>query len=189
MHRYVSAGHDAVIVRPTRVYGPGPWNDANGTTRLIALYLNGKLRIRLRDGDVRSNYVHVDDVARGIELAARHGRCGAAYNLGGENASLRGFLDAVAEVSAVRRVMVPIAPGVVLPAAVLAKAWCRLGGRTSLTPEWLNYFLEDRPVDCGMAREDLGYAPAPLRDGLRRTVAWLQRQEKGPWHVPVLRHV
>ncbi|MBE0567367.1 MAG: NAD-dependent epimerase/dehydratase family protein [Krumholzibacteria bacterium] len=188
VHRYVAAGHDAVIVRPTRVYGPGPWNDANGTTRLIAMYLNGNLRIRLRDGDVRSNYVHVDDVARGIELAALHGRCGAAYNLGGENASLRGFFAAVAEVSAVRRVMVPIAPGAVLPVAVLAKAWCRLGGRTSLTPEWLDYFLEDRPVDSDMAREDLGYDPLPLRDGLRRTIAWLQDQEKGPWHVPVLQH-
>jgi farnesol dehydrogenase len=183
--RYMAAGNDAVIVRPTRVYGPGPWNDANGTTRLAAMYLKGQMRIRLRDGDVEANYVHVDDVARGIELAADRGRCGAAYMLGGENATLQHYFALIAEITGVRRVVVPVPPQVVLPVACLGAMWCRLGGHASVTPSWLNNFLEHRPVDIGPARADLGYDPLPLREGLRRTLAWLKTVEKGPWHVPV----
>jgi len=34
---------DTVIVHPTRVYGPGPLNDANGVTRVVAMYLAGRV--------------------------------------------------------------------------------------------------------------------------------------------------
>ena len=183
VRRHVAAGHDAVIVRPTRVYGPGPWNDANGTTRLVVLYLNGKLRVRLADREVEANYVHVDDVAAGIELAARRGRCGAAYMLGGENASLRRYLACASDVTGVHRIVIPVPPQLLLPVAHLATAWGRLGGNVSLTPEWLNNFLEHRPVDISVSRADLGYEPRSLHDGLRQTLAWVHRQKKGPWHV------
>jgi len=183
VRRYVTEGYDAVIVRPTRIYGPGPWNDANGATRLAVLYLKGKLRARLADREVEANYVHVDDVAAGIELAARRGRCGAAYMLGGENASVRRYLACVSEVSGVHRFVIPVPPQLLLPVAYLAKGWGRLGGNVSLTPEWLNNFLEHRPVEIGTARADLGYKPRSLHEGLGQTLAWVHRQEKGPWHV------
>jgi len=185
VRRYVAAGHDAVIVRPTRVYGPGPWNDANGTTQVIAMYLKGRMRVRLLDGDAEANYVHVDDVARGIELAAERGRCGAAYMLGGENATLKGFFAAIGDIAGIRRLVLPVPPQAVLPVALLGALWCRLGGQASLTPAWINTFLEHRPADISAARADLGYDPMPLHEGLRRTLAWLRTEEKGPWHVPV----
>lgn len=185
VQNYVADGHDAVIVRPSRVYGPGPWNDANGTTQLAAMYLKGNLRMRPADREVEANYVHVDDVALGIELAARRGRCGAAYILGGENASLRRFLECVSDISGVHHHMMPVPPPLLLAAAYLAKGWGCLGGKVSLTPEWLFNFLEHRPVDIGATCADLGYKPRSLHEGLEQTLAWLRRQEKGPWHVPV----
>jgi farnesol dehydrogenase len=184
---YAAAGLHAVIVRPSRVYGPGPWNDANGTTQLMAMYLRGTLRCRLADGDVHANYVHVDDVAAGIELAARHGRRGAAYNLGGENASLRGYLDAITEASGVRRRTVALPPQLALAAAYLCALWGRLGGEPSLTPDWLNNFLEHRPIDIASSRRDLGYRPRSLREGVRQTLVWLTGGEGGESHVGTLR--
>jgi len=68
---YAAAGRHAVIVHPTRVYGSGPCNDANAVTRVIALYLRGRFRVRLDDGDVLASYVHAADVADGIRRAAR----------------------------------------------------------------------------------------------------------------------
>jgi nucleoside-diphosphate-sugar epimerase len=188
VRRYVANGHDAVIVRPTRVYGPGPWNDANGATRLIVMYVQGRLRVRPADRGVHANWVHVDDVAAGIELAARRGRCGGEYELGGENASLREYLAQVAEVTGVTRTVVPVPPAALLPAAWLGKAWARAGGRASLTPEWLANFLEHRPVDSAAARRDLGFAPRALQAGLAETVDWIARQQKGPWHVEIRSH-
>lgn len=180
VERYAAEGHRAVIVHPTRVYGPGPLHDANGATKAIALYLRGRLRLRLADGDALASYVHVDDVAAGIIRAARYGRSGAHYVLGGENISLRGLLEQVASLTGVRRRVVPL-PGVAAVAlAGAAQLWGRVSGDAPLTPGWVRSLMEDRRADVTAARQDIGYDPRPLRVGLTETIDWLVRSG----HVP-----
>src|SRR5207244_4268687 len=113
---YAVSGRHAVIVHPARVYGPGPCNDANALTRVIDLYLRGRFRVRLQDGDVLGSYVHAADVADGIRRAAHAGRPGAHYVLGGENFSFRAFLDLVGELSGTRQRVVAL-PRRAAPAA------------------------------------------------------------------------
>lgn len=175
---YAAAGRHAVIVHPTRVYGPGSLTDANAVTRVIALYLSGRFRVRLADGDVLGNYVHAGDVARGIRLAAERGRPGAHYLLGGENASFRALLDLVAELGGVRRRTLALAPTVAFALARAAELWGALGGTAPITREWVRVFLEDRRGDIAPARGDLGYAPRPLREGVAETIAWLREQRR-----------
>ena len=115
----------------------------------------------------------VDDVVEGIILAAGRGLVGKAYNLGGEDATLEQYLGVVASLTGVQRRVFAISPGLMVPVVHLCQLWGRLGGATSLTPAWLNHFLEDRPVDISSAVGDLGYAPRGLREGLRQTLAWL----------------
>lgn len=173
VRRYVEGGGHAVIVRPTRVFGPGPLNDANGVTRMLSLYLRGRFRMLMKDGDVLANYVYVDDVADGLLRAARRGRPGEAYLLGGENISLRGFLEMVSRLSGVRRRTVRVPARVGLAVGRASEWWGRLGGNPSLTPEWIRIFLEDRRADIGPARSELGYAPRSLAEGLRATLDWI----------------
>jgi dihydroflavonol-4-reductase len=173
VRKYVTDGHDAVILRPGRIYGPGPWNDANGTTKMMAMYLEGRFRVRLADNGVQANYVHVDDVAAGIAQAARHGRNGEAYALGGQNASVDEFLGIIADLTGVRRRVLEIPPQLVLPAAHLGTWWGRCGGSVCLTPSWVNNFLEHRPLDVTTSRKDLGYEPRTLRTGIFQTLNWL----------------
>ncbi len=173
VRKYVADGHDAVIVRPSRIYGPGPWNDANGTTKLMALYLAGRFRFRLADGDAQANYVHVDDVAAGIALAARNGRRGEAYALGGENASVTDFFDTISDISGIHRRVLRTPPQMVLPFAHLCTLWGWCGGTVSITPAWVNNFLEHRPLDISASRIDLGYEPRSLRTGILQTLNWL----------------
>lgn len=166
-------GH-AVIVHPTRVYGPGPLNDANGVTKMIDLYLRGLFRFRIADGGVRANYVHAADVARGIRLAAERGHSGAHYVLGGsENLSLAGFLRRVGELAGGRRRMVPVPRFVARGVGLAGELQGRLCGATSLTRGWVEVFLRDLPFDVEPARSDLGYAPRSLDRGLRETLTWL----------------
>lgn len=176
---YAAAGHHAVIVHPTRVYGPGPLHDANGVTKAVALYLRGRLRVRLADGDVLGNYVHADDVAAGILLAAGRGRNGAHYVLGGEDASFRDLLDLASRLSGIRRVVVPLAPGAALTVARAAEAWGRVSGHCPITQSWIRVFLEDRRADITPARDDLTYRPRGLAEGLRETLSWLGRNGRG----------
>ncbi|MBI3982769.1 MAG: NAD-dependent epimerase/dehydratase family protein [Gemmatimonadetes bacterium] len=177
---YAAAGRHAVIVHPTRVYGPGPLHDANGVTRAIALYLSGRLRVRLADGDVLANYVHAEDVAAGIVLAARRGHSGTHYVLGGEDASFRQLLEFASDVARLHRRVVALPVGVALAFAGAAEWWGHLGGRAFITRGWVRGFLEDRRADSMPARQDLGYAPRGLNDGLSQTVAWLRAAGKVP---------
>ena len=182
---YAAAGRHAVIVHPARVYGPGPCNDANALTRVIALYLRGRFRVRLDDGDVLGSYVHAADVAAGIRAAARavRARGGAHYVLGGDNLSFRAFLDLVAEVSGVRHRVVALPRAAALAAGHVALLWGRLGGAAPITPGWVRVFLEDRPADIEPARRDLGYDPRPASAGVAETVAWLREGGSRPWQL------
>ncbi len=175
---YAAGGRHAVIVHPTRVFGPGPLNDANGVTKAIALYVAGRLRVRLADHDVQANYVHADDVAEGMLRAAERGHNGAHYVLGGENASFREFLEIVSEIANVRRFTVPLPRGVAMSVARIAETWGRMGGTAPITRGWIRIFLEDRRVDSDPARQDLGYRPRSLRDGLAGTIQWLEGRPK-----------
>ena len=174
--RWAASGRDAVVVHPTRVYGPGPMNDANGVTRLIALYLSWPIACRLEDGDVLANYVHAADVAAGILLAAAQGRSGARYILGGENSSLRGLLNLAGDISGIRRPLVGIPRGAAMAAAHAAVLWGRVGGSTPITPAWLRTYFTDQRVSSEAASRELSYRPRSLRQGLEETIAWLRPQ-------------
>lgn len=174
---YAAAGGHAVIVHPTRVYGPGPLTDANAVTRAILLYRTGRLRLRLADADALASYVHVEDVAEGIWLAAERGASGAHYVLGGENASFRELLDLVDDVTGTHRRTLELPPSWAVAIARAAEWWGRRGGEVPITPGWVRVLLEDRRVDVEPARRALGYAPRALRAGLRQTIAWLDARE------------
>jgi nucleoside-diphosphate-sugar epimerase len=174
---YAASGRHAVIVHPTRVFGPGPLTDANGVTRAALLFLQGRLRVRLADNGVQSNYVYVADVAAGIRLAAARGLTGSRYILGGDNASFVEFLGLVAELGGVRHRTVPLSPAVALGVARVAEGWGHLGGTAPFTARWVRTFLEDRRADIGPARRDLGYRSRSLRDGLDTTIRWLREQK------------
>lgn len=172
---YAASGGHAVIVHPTRVYGPGPLTDANAVTRVVALYLGGRFRVRIADGDVLANYVHAADVATGIRLAAQQGRSGVHYNLGGaENLSFRQFLELVGELSGRRRRTLELPAALANFAAHLSRLWGELGGKASITPGWVRVFLEDRRVDIDSSQRELGYQPRSLRAGLSETIDWLR---------------
>lgn len=171
---YAAQGRHAVIVHPTRVYGPGPLNDANGVTRMIALYLKGPLVFRLDDGDVLANYVHADDVAAGILQSAELGGTGSHYVLGGENSSFRRLLGLVGELAGLRRPVIPLPRPAALAVAHAAQLWGRLGGAVPITPDWVRSYFEDQRIDIAPTRRELGYAPRSLAQGLKETIEWLR---------------
>lgn len=174
--RLVESCGNATILHPTRVYGPGPLNDANGTTKVIAAYLAGSFRFRLHDHDVLANYVHVDDVAEGIVLAAAAATPAGHYALGGENVSLRELLERVARLSGVRHGVLRIRPGLALAGAAVAEAWGRFGGNVPIARDWVRLFLEDQRLPEYPTPP--GYRPRPLDAGLAETIAWLRAERR-----------
>lgn len=185
---YLAAGGDAVIVRPTRVYGPGPLNPANSVTRVMDLYRRGLLRVRIaaagsrhaereagsEQREARANYVYVHDVVAGLLLAAERGARGAAYLVGGENLTVGELLALVSEATGTRHVTFLLPRSMVRLVAGLAELGGLVGLAPPITRDWVDVLTEDRPMSWAKAEAELGYKPRSARDGVAATVAWLE---------------
>lgn len=173
VRRFVAAGGDAVIVRPTRVFGPGPLTQSNSVTRLVDLYRRGLFRLRIADGGARANYVFVDDVVHGAAAAWRDGTTGATYTLGGDDATLSEFLREVARLTGRPRRVYPLPRAIARRIAAAAELLARSGRPPFITRDWVELLTVDWPVSSERARRELGYAPRSLADGLEATLHWL----------------
>jgi farnesol dehydrogenase len=175
---FVDRGGDAVIVRPTRVFGPGLSTAGNTVTRLIDLYRRGRFRFRIADRGARANYVLVDDVVDGMLRAADRGSAGETYALGGSNLSLPEFLQLIEQAGArPRRVFAvpqPIASVVALGYEM--SAW--LGAEPDITRDWARLLAVDWPVSSEMAESELGFSATPLDEAIRITLGWLEAGSK-----------
>ncbi|MEE9181272.1 MAG: NAD-dependent epimerase/dehydratase family protein [candidate division NC10 bacterium] len=92
-------GLPSVIARPFCVYGPGenPELALVEVARYLRWHLNGATIQIVGDADRKTrDFVHVDDVVRGLLILAESGKAGEAYNIGsGEETSMRQLADLV----------------------------------------------------------------------------------------------
>lgn len=175
---YVAQGCPAVMVNPTRVFGPGILSEANSVTQMIRQYLAGTWRLILGDGNARGNYGFVADVARGHLLALTEGKVGERYLLGGSNLSFNQFFAILAEVSGRQRRMFHVPDRVALGIAGAAKFFAlRFGLHPLITPEWVETFLQDWEINNDKAVRDLGYSITPFPLALKKTINWLNQSE------------
>ncbi len=176
--QWVKRGLPLTIVNPTRVYGPGQLSEGNAMAALIRDYRRGTAPFLLNYGVNVGNYGYVDDVARGHMLALENGKIGERYILGGDNASLLELYRLIDKVDGKRHFKLPLYKFFPLLFANGQKAWALLtGAYPRITPGWVRTFLVDWKYSCEKAKNELGYAPIPLEEGLRRTCEWLDRMK------------
>lgn len=172
-------GLPVVIVKPTRVFGPGRMTEGNSATRVIDDYRRGKMPFLLNFGKNIGNWAFVNDVAEGHIAAMEFGRIGQCYLLGGENASLRELFDLIDQLTGRRQFRIPLK--CVLP---IVFAWTMqvrarwFGTHPPITPGWVRTFCLDWPYRCDKAVGELGYRITPLRDALAKTLRWLEMIER-----------
>lgn len=141
---------DAVITRASNNYGPYQFPE-----KLIPLTIgnaaaNQPIPMYGRGENVR-NWIHVEDHCRGVIAALTRGRCGAVYNLGGD--------EELDNRSLIERIL-----GLMGRPVTLIRSVADRPGHD------FRYSL-----DSACARRELGWAPQiPLSRGLRETVAWYQ---------------
>lgn len=172
-------GLQAVIVCPTRVFGPGPLVEGNAVTRMVQRYIEGRWRALPGDGRRSGNYVFVEDVVGGHLAAMAKGRPGESYILGGDNATYRDFFAELAAVSGRGQRLHPVPIG-----ALMAYAWTEqkradwFGRKPLITPSWVRRYNHDWANSSAKAAAELEYRPRPLKDGLALTVDWLRSMER-----------
>ncbi|MBE3133327.1 MAG: NAD(P)-dependent oxidoreductase [Acidobacteria bacterium] len=164
-------GLEWTILRPSAVYG-------GGDRAFLPLFRLARLGVLPLVQDPRAAYtlVHIDDVARAIELAATTGGAlGAVYFIGAPAPVSAGeFLAALAH--AVGRPCRPlrIPSGVVWAAGMVGECLSRLGRPQNLDiSRWREMRAGGFVCSVEKAKRELGFeAEIVLADGLDRTVRW-----------------
>ncbi|MDE1171067.1 MAG: NAD-dependent epimerase/dehydratase family protein [Verrucomicrobium sp.] len=150
------------------------------TGRIIRDFLDGNFPFSCRAG---LNFVSVDDLSAGLQLAARHGRSGERYLFGHENMWLRDFLHILQEETGLKAPRFTLPGGVIWAAGAGGEAVDFLqgflpGGDRRDIRICLETAYHSRRVQffsCEKAARELGWEPVrPLRETVREAIAWFQ---------------
>jgi dihydroflavonol-4-reductase len=167
--KMAAQGFPAVVVNPTAPVGE---RDAKPTPtgRMILDFLCGRMPAYIETG---LNVVDVEDVARGHFLAFENGVAGERYILGGENLTMREILQILSEESGIPAPRWKLPYGVAMGYAALSTAGAFFTGKTPRAPmDAVKMARKKMFVSSAKAERDLGYCPAPARQGLAKAVNW-----------------
>lgn len=168
----VERGLPVVILNPVNVLGP--YDRANWTRQLILPVSRGTLRA-VPPGS--GSWAYVIDVVAAHLAAARDGRSGENYLLGGVEASFRRVVDEIAAILG-RPPSRRATPAAVLRLALwAATARSALDHRQpALTLPQYRRAVGDLRCDDTKARRELGYRHTDLHTMLADTIDWLRRE-------------
>lgn len=162
-----------VTVRPTNIWGP--WHPRY--PKEFWHVLQRGLYVHPRRPDTQRTYGYVGNVAdqmwAALTLSADQ-VCGRVFYLGDPPMRLREWVDEFAEALTGRRART--VPAAVLRAlAAVGDVAAKLGVRAPLTTSRFRSMTEDYITPTTESVRALGTRGVSLREGVRETVAWLQR--------------
>jgi nucleoside-diphosphate-sugar epimerase len=165
-------GLDVVFVNPGAVYGPSPVHV--GLNSFFIRLLNRQLPALPPGG---MSVAYVDSVTDIHLAAAERGGSGERYLVADLHVSNAGLARAIVEAAGGGR-LPPTAPAPLMRAlAAVSAPLARAFDFTPLVaPGQLSFLLWDARVDATKARQQLGFTPTPLAEGVARTVAALRAQ-------------
>ncbi len=167
---FIEKGAPIVVVMPGAVYGP---HDHSLIGFLMRLFYQEALPV-LPGANMMLSYVYVEDVAYGIIQAVDRGKIGESYLLTGPSLTLKEAAILWAEVTGKRPPLIGIPGEILQPLAPILGALNRaIKLPTALTDETLRLLKTTYIARSDKAREQLGWRPRPLREGLRETFAWI----------------
>jgi dihydroflavonol-4-reductase len=164
-----AAGYPVRIANPTMPIGPHG-GSLTPPTLMLQYFFNRRIQMYL---DFVFNLVDVRDVAAGMLLVMERGQPGQRYILGGEDISLRDLLDRLGAISGRKALRVEVPKAVAYTAAAAMEFMADYVSRRppSATTEGVLIASRSKPLSIEKSRRELGYAPRPIEQALRDTVA------------------
>jgi nucleoside-diphosphate-sugar epimerase len=173
---YAAKGLHALIVNPSRVYGPGNETYSNPFTRILKALIKGKPIIVPKCPDVIANYCYVHDIVEGHILAMKYGKAGERYILGGENISYQQLFRVIREIVP-GRTAIPI-PKILLKAAGVMQLlkFYLLKKQPAFTPSAIDRYFANTAFSCEKAIRELNYEITPFQKGMTDTIQQIKQK-------------
>ncbi len=164
---YGARGLDTVVLNPTLIYGP---REHHTLGPLIRRHVSWPVRFHAFP-DATFDLVYVDDVVDALTAAMDAGRPGHRYIVGGEQVTLRRFLDTVDAAAGVDAPLIRLPDTLVSIGSRAAPLLALLGRDPPLSRAQVDAMRTPTRVDASTTHDELGIDPVPLRTGLERTIA------------------
>lgn len=171
---YEKKGLHSVIVRPSKVYGPGIETHLISVNSIIKRFIEGKLTFC--PGNLRfiSNYVFITDLVKGHILTMEKGASGQKYILGGENLSYAEFFQTIRRTAGIRGILLPVPKIIaqlygyshVLQSKLMGKEPVFSAGSAKL-------FYCNKSFSSSKAISELEYSITPFAKALQPTIQFL----------------
>jgi len=159
-------GLNVVVVNPSLLLGIG--DDRNSSTRDVALFLQGEIKVIPKGG---LNLVDVRDVAHGLTLAMQSGKPGERYLMGNVNWTFRQLIEKVAEISGQPApTMQPPSEVSLWGARAMRIVYPLLGKKVELDEASVKMSACYWYCDSTKARKELGFKTRDAVETLRETV-------------------
>lgn len=175
----IEAGAPIINVLPGAVYGPA---DTSLFGQLMQYYYHGLFPI-FPGTDTVPTFVHVDDSAYSLLLAAEKGRPGEDYIMSGPAVSLGEMVKLWSELSGRRPPLAYIPARVLRPLAPLA---ARLPLPEILSADAIRVLGVSYAASSAKAHRELGWAPRPIEEGMAQTMEWIRKSTTSPLPLPEL---
>jgi dihydroflavonol-4-reductase len=168
--KYAKEGLPVVIVNPSTPVGEADVKPTP-TGKIIVDFLNGKMPAYV---DTGLNLIDVEDVAAGHLLAAEKGRVGGKYILGNENLTLQQILLLLSELTGQPAPRFKVPYLMALSVAYVDAAIARLipGREPFVPPVGVKLSKKKMFFNPGKAVRELGLPQTPVREALRKAIAW-----------------
>jgi nucleoside-diphosphate-sugar epimerase len=177
---YVKNGMNVVIVRPTKVYGPGHFIHTLSSNAVINRFLTKGYIIIPGPQNYSTNFTFLDDVVEGHYLAMEKGQSGEKYLIGGENVSYFQFFDVARKFNDGKGKIIIANKWVIMSWAFLQEAWQKISGKEPfIIRKTARYLFNNREFSSQKAVNKLGYKITPFEEGMRITVDYLKTKNYG----------
>jgi dihydroflavonol-4-reductase len=163
---------NAVVVNPTFVIGPFDSKPSSGKIILIAL----KHGIQWCPSGGK-NFVHAQDVARGIARALAEGKPGECYLLAGENFTYQEFFKMLNKIVGRKRTLIKIPKGIIHVAGAIADAWGKFTHQKfAFNKSNAHLLCLDNYYTGEKARRELQITFTPVEQAIIDCLSWFKKE-------------
>ncbi|WP_212005056.1 NAD-dependent epimerase/dehydratase family protein [Chitinophaga sp. HK235] len=161
---------EAVVVNPTFMVGPCDVKPSSG--KLLLYGLKKKVLFYPPGG---KNFVHIQDVCRGIVNAIQYGKTGNCYLLAGHNLSYREFYTILNSITGEKKLMIRIPKTVLRIAGTtgsLLQRFARVKGRLNHTAAYM--LCMDNYYSGKKAERELHVKYTPVEEAISSAFHWFR---------------
>ncbi|MCL2814517.1 MAG: NAD-dependent epimerase/dehydratase family protein [Oscillospiraceae bacterium] len=172
---YAKCGHDANVIHPSGIVGPGDFGRGH-ITQLVIDYYKGTLTSGIDGG---YDFVDVRDVADGILSCCENGRSGECYILSGRYFKVYELLNLLHEITGKRKIKRILPLWFVKLTAPLSEIYYKILRQPPLFTAYSIYTLNTNAnFSHEKAAKELGYGVRPMEQTLADTIKWLAENNR-----------